>query len=132
MACPDGLIIGNTTTSLLGVDLTHDWRDPDPIKNPVLYELKKHLKKYDEQGLYSLFFFLSIKTALNKPHTYFETNEYQSEDAFDRFLKIRFFPTIMERLNPIFNKNHAKYYPKFKFNSSFVTLKSELGTFFSY
>jgi hypothetical protein len=42
-----------------------------------------------------IFFFLDIKTSFMKPHSFLETNEYPSEDAFDRFLKIRFFPIIL-------------------------------------
>ena len=65
MACPDGIIIGNTTTSLFGFDMMSDWKEPDQMKNPIIYELKKYLKKFDEQSIYQLFFFLDIKTAFN-------------------------------------------------------------------
>jgi hypothetical protein len=45
MVCVDGVILGNTFTNIIGIDLTKDWREPDVIKNPIIFELKKYLKK---------------------------------------------------------------------------------------
>jgi hypothetical protein len=51
MSCVDGVILGNTTTNLLGVDITKDWKEPDPYKNPVAFELKKYLKKLETKRM---------------------------------------------------------------------------------
>lgn len=81
----------------------------------------------------SLFFFLDIKTGMTRPHCYFETNDYSSVDAFDRYLKIRFFPHVMNRISPIFNKTLAIYHPKLKnLDSSILNIKSDFNTFLSY
>ena len=40
MCCVDGVILGNTLTSILGIDMQRNWKDPDIIKNPVAFELK--------------------------------------------------------------------------------------------
>ena len=44
MLCVDGVVIGNTITTILGTDITNDWKEPDHLRNPVLYELKKYIK----------------------------------------------------------------------------------------
>jgi hypothetical protein len=76
----------------------------------VILELKKYLKRLEAKKNMQVFFFLDIKTSLLKPHSYIEGNEYTSEDAFDRFLKIRFFPMIMGKLSNIFNVKLSTYH----------------------
>ena len=50
MACIDGVMIGNTVTSILGTDMSHDWKDPDFGRDPVLSEVKKYLRKMEEHN----------------------------------------------------------------------------------
>lgn len=76
MACIDGVILGNTYTTITGIDINKDWKEPDPIKNPVIYELKRYLRRLENKKNMQIFFFLDIKTCLTRPHTYFETNEF--------------------------------------------------------
>jgi len=103
------------------------------LKNPVAFELKRYLKNLENDFQYHIFFLLDVKTNLQSLSTNFESIEYQSEDAFDRFLKIRFFPTIMDRINPIFMKSSALYIKKLR-NAESVTVSflNEFKTFFTY
>ncbi|CDW73885.1 zinc carboxypeptidase family protein [Stylonychia lemnae] len=88
MVCVDGVVLGNTITSILGVDMPNNWREPDLVKNPVAIELKRHMKNLEIQFQCQVFAFFDIKTAFSQSQTFFETLEYGNEDAFDRFLKI--------------------------------------------
>jgi hypothetical protein len=67
MVCVDGVILGNTLTSILGVNLTKDWKEPDPLKNPVIFELRKYLRRLETKRYSQIFFFLDIKTDLFRP-----------------------------------------------------------------
>jgi len=47
MVCVDGVVLGNTITSILGVDMSNNWREPDLVKNPVAIELKRHMRNLE-------------------------------------------------------------------------------------
>lgn len=47
MCCVDGVILGNTSTSILGIDMISNWKDPDLVKNPVAFELKRYMKSLE-------------------------------------------------------------------------------------
>jgi hypothetical protein len=36
--------MGNTYTTITGINLSKNWKDPDQNRNPVIFELKKYLK----------------------------------------------------------------------------------------
>jgi murein tripeptide amidase MpaA len=39
----DGVVIGNTRSSLFGVDLNRRWREPNSILHPEIYFLKSSM-----------------------------------------------------------------------------------------
>jgi murein tripeptide amidase MpaA len=43
MINPDGVIIGNSRTSMIGLDLNRRWTQPNPIIHPEVYFLKTEL-----------------------------------------------------------------------------------------
>jgi hypothetical protein len=47
MTCIDGVILGNTVTNILGIDMCTNWKQPDVYKNPIANELKKYLKNQE-------------------------------------------------------------------------------------
>ncbi len=42
----DGVIIGNSRSSLIGLDLNRRWTDPNPVIHPEVYFLKKLMEKH--------------------------------------------------------------------------------------
>ena len=48
MTCIDGVILGNSFTNILGVDVSKDWRIPDLTKNPILNEVKKYMHNMEQ------------------------------------------------------------------------------------
>lgn len=44
MINPDGVVIGNSRSSLAGVDLNRRWSNPNATMHPELYFLKKNMK----------------------------------------------------------------------------------------
>jgi murein tripeptide amidase MpaA len=40
MLNPDGVVIGNSRSSLVGVDLNRRWNNPNPIIHPEIHFLK--------------------------------------------------------------------------------------------
>jgi len=52
MVNADGVINGNTRSSLAGVDLNRVWMDPQKDTHPVIWSLKWLLKRtHDERGV---------------------------------------------------------------------------------
>lgn len=45
MINPDGVVNGNYRCSLAGIDLNRHWADPDKIKHPEAYYLKRFIQK---------------------------------------------------------------------------------------
>ena len=45
MMCVDGVLIGNTFSNICGIDMHSNWKNTLYIKNPVVYELKKYMRK---------------------------------------------------------------------------------------
>ena len=43
MLNPDGVVIGNSRSSLAGVDLNRRWSDPNPTMHPEIYFIKHHM-----------------------------------------------------------------------------------------
>ena len=41
MMNPDGVSIGNSRSSLIGLDLNRRWTDPNPLMHPEVYFMKK-------------------------------------------------------------------------------------------
>ena len=50
MVNPDGVIIGNSRSSLAGVDLNRRWGNPNPTMHPELYFLKKNMTSTYKQS----------------------------------------------------------------------------------
>ena len=43
MVNPDGVVIGNSRSSLAGMDLNRRWAQPNPLVHPEIYFLKGHM-----------------------------------------------------------------------------------------
>ena len=48
MINPDGVTIGNSRASLVGLDLNRRWADPNPSIHPEIYFLKRIMQKQAE------------------------------------------------------------------------------------
>lgn len=44
MINPDGVVLGNSRSSLAGVDLNRRWGNPNAIMHPEIYFLKENMK----------------------------------------------------------------------------------------
>ena len=49
MLNPDGVISGNSRTSVVGVDLNRKWHDPSEVLHPTIYSLKKLIQELGDQ-----------------------------------------------------------------------------------
>jgi len=50
MINPDGVIIGNSRSSLAGVDLNRRWGNPNPTMHSEIYFLKKNMEATQSQS----------------------------------------------------------------------------------
>jgi len=114
MMCVDGVLIGNTLTSITGIDMEKDWRQPLHSKNPIIFELKTYLEGLVEKKGLTIFSYFQVKTSFQSPFCFVESNDYAKEDYMDRFLKIRFFPTALSLIDDRFLKKKAIYYKQSK------------------
>ena len=49
MLNPDGVVCGNSRTSLAGVDLNRIWINPDPVLHPCIYYTKKYIQRFTQK-----------------------------------------------------------------------------------
>jgi len=50
MINPDGVVLGNSRSSLAGVDLNRRWGNPNPIMHPEIYFLKETMRATSQQS----------------------------------------------------------------------------------
>ena len=48
MINPDGVVLGNSRSSLAGVDLNRRWGNPNAIMHPEIYFLKSNMRATSE------------------------------------------------------------------------------------
>lgn len=93
----DGVINGNTRCSLAGVDLNRCWMDPAADTHPVLYHLKRLLKKtHDERHVVV---FCDLHGHSRKKNIFMYGNGLKSDTKF----KERIFPYMLEKQAEVFS-----------------------------
>lgn len=70
MVNPDGVVLGNSRSSLAGVDLNRRWANPNATIHPELYFLKVNMKATSKQSAGITIFATYTGTIDNKTASY--------------------------------------------------------------
>lgn len=93
MLNPDGVVLGNTRTGLVGVDLNRKWDQPDPTLQPVISAAKELLS--------GSICFIDLHGHSKKDFCFMYGNSFSRQD--ERFWASRFLPICMAKLTAHFS-----------------------------
>jgi len=93
MLNPDGVVMGNTRTGLVGVDLNRKWDQPDPTLHPVISAAKELLSGST--------CFIDLHGHSKKDFCFMYGNSFSRQD--ERFWASRFLPICMAKLTAHFS-----------------------------
>jgi hypothetical protein len=108
MINPDGVIIGNSRSSLAGVDLNRRWCNPNATMHPELYFLKKNMS-YDSKHSAGITIFCDLHGHNKANNCFFYGCNKAPNEGLLSWTKTRLLPKIYENFDQIFNFEFCKF-----------------------
>ena len=92
MLNPDGVVLGNYRSSLMGLDLNRYWLDPSSWAHPTILATKQLLMKLDQDTNVDLDFYIDVHAHSTQMNGFMYGNVYEDEERFERQ---SFFPKLL-------------------------------------
>ena len=125
MINPDGVIIGNSRSSLAGVDLNRRWSNPSATLHPELYFLKNNMA-YDYKNSGGITLFCDLHGHNKADNCFFYGCNKAPNEGLLSWTKTRLLPKIYESFDTIFNFGDCKFsQEKQKYNTARVVVWNE-------
>lgn len=125
MINPDGVIIGNSRSSLAGVDLNRRWCNPNATMHPELFFLKNSMA-YDHKHSAGITLFCDLHGHNKANNCFFYGCNKAPNEGLLSWTKTRLLPKIYENFDPIFNFDNCKFsQEKQKYNTARVVIWNE-------
>lgn len=125
MVNPDGVVIGNSRSSLAGLDLNRRWADPNPVMHPEIYFLKNHMKLVNEQ-CNGISIFCDLHGHNKAMNTFIYGCNKAPNEGMLSWTKTRLFPKVFASLEPIFDFQGCTFsQEKVKYNTARVVVWNE-------
>ena len=105
MLNPDGVICGNTRTSLSGFDLNRVWMDPDPVVHPCIYNTKEYIKKFITK--HGILLYCDFHGHGKKLGSFIYGCNKVVNGSFTTWTKVRLFPRIVAKNTALFDYNNC-------------------------
>ena len=126
MINPDGVILGNSRSSLAGVDLNRRWCNPNATMHPELYFLKRNMSQTSNQSA-GITIFCDLHGHNNQHSCFFYGCNKAPNEGLLSWTKTRLLPKIFASFEPIFNYSLCKFsQEKTKYNTARVVIWNEL------
>ena len=84
MLNPDGVVLGNYRSSLMGFDLNRHWHEPSTWAHPSIVATKEVILSLDESKKVELDFFIDIHAHSTLTNGFMYGNIYDNEERFER------------------------------------------------
>ncbi len=127
MVNPDGVTIGNSRCSLLGVDLNRRWANPKSILHPEIYFLKAAMLEQ------KVSIFIDCHGHNKKQNAFFYGCNKASDEGLISWTKTRLLPKIFASLDPTFDYSECRFnQDKHKLNTAWVVVWNEMNVFNSF
>jgi hypothetical protein len=84
MLNPDGVVLGNYRSSLMGFDLNRHWNEPTPWAHPSISAAKDVIMALDANSNVDLDFFIDIHAHSTLNNCFMYGNVYDNEERFER------------------------------------------------
>lgn len=104
---PDGVVIGNYRSNFAGVDLNRQWVAPQQTLHPTIYHTKKMLNKIKQER--GILIFCDLHGHSRKKNSFMYGCNKAADGGFNSWTKVRLFPRLLAKLNPIFDINSCKF-----------------------
>jgi hypothetical protein len=108
MLNPDGVVIGNSRSSLAGLDLNRRWSDPNPIMHPEIYFMKNHMITTEKQCK-GISLFCDLHGHNKKMNCFIYGCNKAPNEGILSWTKTRLLPKIIASVEPIFNFNDCLF-----------------------
>ena len=108
MLNPDGVVIGNSRSSLIGVDLNRRWSTPNSIMHPEIYFLKKSMLEQANCNE-GISIFCDLHGHNRQMNCFFYGSNKAPNEGLISWPKTRLLPKIFAKFEPIFNYNFCKF-----------------------
>jgi hypothetical protein len=109
MINPDGVTIGNSRSSLVGVDLNRRWTNPHCIAHPEIYFLKETMREFYEKNRGKISIFCDFHGHNKKENCFFYGCSKASDEGMVSWTKTRLFPKIFAKNEKIFEYSDCKF-----------------------
>jgi hypothetical protein len=100
MLNPDGVVVGNTRTSLAGVDLNRRWRDPLEDLFPTIAAAKQVSRTSSA--------FIDLHGHSKKEFCFMYGNRYPRKDP--SYWRVRFLPLLLSKLTDFFSFSNTRFF----------------------
>lgn len=125
----DGVTMGNSRSSLVGVDLNRRWANPNSVMHPEIYFLK--LSMLDNAPRISIF--IDLHGHNKKENCFFYGCNKAADEGMLSWTKTRLLPKIFAANEPIFDYENCRFnQDKFKLNTARVVVWNEMNVFNSF
>jgi hypothetical protein len=84
MLNPDGVVLGNDRSSLMGFDLNRHWNEPTPWAHPSISAAKDVIMALDRNSNVELDFFIDIHAHSTLNNCFMYGNVYDNEERFEK------------------------------------------------
>ena len=117
----DGVICGNSRTSLAGCDLNRRWKNPTIILHPEIYSLKNFIMDFCEKT--KVQYIIDFHGHFGTFNSFFYANNNENDIKF-----CRLFPFICSKLSKVINFKKTDFkMPKYKSGTGRINLFQELN-----
>jgi hypothetical protein len=105
MLNPDGVILGNSRTSILGADLNRVWISPDPFSHPSIHNTKQFIKSFTQK--HETLVYLDLHGHSKKIGTFIYGCNKVVNGSFASWTKVRLYPRIIAKNSVLFAYNNC-------------------------
>ena len=125
----DGVTMGNSRCSLVGVDLNRRWANPNCIIHPEIYFLKQRM--LNATGKIQIF--IDLHGHNKRENCFFYGCNKAADEGMVSWTKTRLLPKILASIEPIFDYSKCRFHQdKSKLNTARVVVWSEMNCFNSF
>ena len=105
MLNPDGVICGNSRTSLAGADLNRIWTNPSPVLHPCIYFTKLFIQKFKQK--HEILVYSDFHGHGKKLGSFIYGCNKVVNGSFASWTKVRLFPRIVAKNTVLFSYNEC-------------------------
>lgn len=134
MLNPDGVIVGNSRLSLLGIDEFRRWQKPSKFLHPTIYYAKSLIKYYNKKlqeencKAGGVLAFFDVHGHHRKDDVFMYGSQVETEHVFYEAAQfVKAIPDCVDRVMPVFNTRRCRFNTEpDKLQTSRVVLSKEL------